>query len=324
LTRQLLAFSRQQWIQPIDLNLNQLIADLMKLLRRVIGADIDLQCVPANDLGLIHADPGQIEQILVNLCINARDAMPEGGTLVIQTENIICPGAGVPDGLVELKTGAYACLTVTDSGNGIDATTLDHIFEPFFTTKDIGHGTGLGLATVYGIVQQHQGVIHVESEPGTGSTFKIFIPIVQSEQSENLGEADDHDAKLEGNETILVAEDEERVRNLTRRILGLHGYRVLTASDGEEALKVFKDHSQEIQLALLDIVMPKMGGRAVVTRLHELSPGLPIFLTTGYSSISTDPDFTPAENVHLLRKPYQTSELLKEIRKVLDHQLQPR
>ena len=325
LTRQLLAFSRQQWIQPIDLNLNQLITDLMKLLRRVIGANIDLQLIPAQNLGLIHADPGQIEQILVNLCINARDAMPEGGKLIIETENIICPGTGIPDGLVDLKSGAYACLTVTDSGNGIDATTLDHIFEPFFTTKEVGHGTGLGLATVYGIVQQHQGMIHVESEPGTGSTFKIFIPIVQSEQSESLGEADDHHAKPEGNETILIAEDEERVRNLTRRILELHGYRVLTASDGEEALKVFKDHSQEIQLALLDIVMPKMGGHAVVAKLHELSPGLPIFLTTGYSSISISSDFTPAENVHLLRKPYHTSELLKEIRKVLDdHQLPPR
>jgi len=320
LTRQLLAFSRQQWIQPIDLDLNRLITDLMKLLRRVIGADIDLRVLQDDDLGLIHADPGQIEQVLVNLCINARDAMPEGGTLIIETENLLCPGVGIPDGLVELKPGPYACLMVNDSGNGIDSGTIDHIFEPFFTTKEVGHGTGLGLATVYGIVQQHQGMITVDSEPGTGTTFKVFLPVVQPEDNEDNSITDGRDESIEGDEMILIAEDEERIRDLTRRVLEQHGFRVLGASDGEEALRLFNEHFEEIQLALIDIIMPKMSGHAVVAGLQEKNPGLPILLTTGFSPTSSSSDFTPAENLHLLRKPYHSHELLKKIREILDNQ----
>ncbi|MEN8163529.1 MAG: PAS domain S-box protein, partial [Acidobacteriota bacterium] len=316
LTRQLLAFSRQQWIQPVDLDLNQLVADLMKLLRRVIGAPISLRIIPSPDPAMIHADPGQIEQVLVNLCINARDAMPHGGALSIECENVVSDSD--PDGVPEAKAGAFVCLSVTDSGTGMDAETLEHIFEPFFTTKETGRGTGLGLATVYGIIQQHKGVIQVDSRPGAGSTFKVFLPKIQSETAEEKSRANGLEPDLEGNETILVVEDEEAVRDLSLRILEQYGYRVLSASDGEEALRVFEEHVDEIQLVLLDIVMPKMSGREVMKRLREKRPSLPVLLTTGYSPYAEDINFTIEDGLQLLRKPYHTHELLGRIREILD------
>jgi len=316
LTRQLLAFSRQQWIQPVDLDLNQLVGDLMKLLRRVIGAPISLRVIPSPDPAIIHADPSQIEQVLVNLCINARDAMPDGGTLTIECGDVTVTGD--PDGSPGAKAGPFVCLSVVDSGSGIDAETLEHIFEPFFTTKETGQGTGLGLATVYGIVQQHQGVIEVDSQPGTGSAFKVFLPAVQPERTEKDSGTDGLEPELEGTETILDAEDEAAVRNLSRRILEQYGYRVLLASDGEEALRVFEEHGDEIQLVLLDIVMPKIGGREVMVRIRDSRADLPILFTTGYTQRAHSDDLTIEDDIFLLRKPYHSHELLARVRNLLD------
>lgn len=315
LTRQLLAFGRRQIIQPVNLDLNELIQGVLNMIRRVIGENIELSFIPGVRLGTVHADHGQIEQVLMNLCVNARDAMPNGGVLTIETENVVVSSEYCREHPWAVE-GRYALLSVTDTGLGMDEATRAQIFEPFFTTKKVGHGTGLGLATVYGIVKQHNGLIHVYSELRKGTTFKLYLPIVER-PAETVG------SKVEarvagGNETILVAEDESLVRDLVSHILQKAGYTVLVAYDGEDALRVYTEHADEIDLALLDVVMPKLGGREVMDRIHAQNARVRFLFSSGYSENAIHTNFVIQEGLYLITKPYRRLELLRAIREILD------
>jgi len=315
LTKQLLAFSRRQVIQPVNLDLNDLIQTLLKMIHRLIGEHIELRFLRGENLGTVCVDKGQIEQVLMNLCINARDAMPGGGMLTIETENVTI-GQEYRKSHSWAEEGRYVLLSITDTGHGMDDETMGKIFDPFFTTKALGHGTGLGLATVYGIVKHHNGLIHVYSEPGKGTTFKIYISIVDR-PAETVGNKIEPRA-AGGTETILMAEDEEMVRGLVARLLRNAGYTVLTACDGEEALRIFEEHDGEIHLALLDVMMPKLGGREVMERIQAKSPRVRFLFSSGYSENAVHTNFVVKERFNLITKPYRTPELLRAIRKVLD------
>ena len=315
LTRQLLAFSRRQIIQPVNLDLNDLVEGVLKMIRRVIGEHIELHFLSGNCLGTVHADRGQIEQILMNLCVNARDAMPNGGTLTIETENVVIEKNFCREHLWAVE-GRYVLLSVTDTGHGIDEATRSQIFEPFFTTKGIGQGTGLGLATVYGIVKQHNGLIYVYSEPGRGAAFKVYLPIVER-LAEEVG-TKIPELATGGKETILLAEDEDMVRNLVSRMLMIAGYTVLTAYDGEDAMRVFEENADKIELAILDIMMPKLGGREVMDRIHARCPRIRFLFSSGYSENAIHTNFVMKEGLHLITKPYRKSELLRAVRETLD------
>ena len=315
LTRQLLAFSRRQIIQPVNLDLNDLIEALLKMIRRLIGEHIELCFIPGACLGIIHADKGQIEQVLMNLCVNARDAMLGGGVLTIETENVLVGGEYCHEHPWAIE-GRYVRLTVTDTGHGMDAVTSSQIFEPFFTTKDVGHGTGLGLATVYGIVKQHNGMIQVYSELNKGTAFKVYIPIIER-PAEAVG------SKIEtlvvgGTETLLVAEDEDMVRDLLSHILKTAGYTVLTARDGEEALHIFEEHADSIDMAILDVMMPKLGGREVMDRIRAKCPRIKFLFSSGYSENAIHTNFVIKEGIHLISKPYHKPDLLRAVRAMLD------
>jgi len=315
LTRQLLAFARKQVLARRPTNLNDLISDLAKFLRRVIGEHIELGLVLADDLAVVHADGSQIEQVLMNLCVNARDAMPQGGKLLIKTQNVTLDESYCqihPD----VKPGKYVLISVSDTGTGMDSATRERIFEPFFTTKGPGQGTGLGLAMVYGIIKQHDGSICVSSEPGRGATFDIYIPAI-SEQEEIHEERADY-ALADGNETILVAEDEASVRNLIVTILQNWGYKVLTASNGEEAVKVFDEEQGKIDLVLSDAVMPKLGGRELYEILRKRNPELKFLFISGYSIDAMSERFILSEGLELLHKPFNPLDLARRIRESLD------
>jgi PAS domain S-box-containing protein len=316
LTRQLLAFSRRQIIQPVNLDLNDLIQDVLKMIRRVIGEDMELCYVPGDRLGTIYVDKGQIEQILMNLCVNARDAMPTGGTLTIETENVVIGGAYCREHPWATE-GRYVLLSVTDTGHGMDEATRTQVFDPFFTTKAVGQGTGLGLATVYGIVKHHDGLIHVYSEPGKGTAFKVYLPIVER-SAEEVGPKVE-EAAVGGTETILVAEDEEMVRDLLSNMLQTAGYTVLMACDGEEALRVFEEHADAIDLAILDVMMPKLGGREVMDRIQARCPRVRFLFSSGYSANAIHTNFVIKEKLHLITKPYRRADLLRAIRERLDN-----
>ena len=315
LVSQLLAFSRRQVLEMKDLNLNDVIANVMKILRRVIGEHITLEAIYGHDLGIVNADRGQIEQILMNMCVNARDAMPTGGRIIIETENVkidqtFCESHSWA------KPGRYVLLSMTDTGCGMDEETLGHVFEPFFTTKDVGEGSGLGLAMIYGLVKQHQGMITVYSEVGKGTTFKIYLPLVERAAS-SVGN------KIKGpvpggTETILVAEDDETVLKISQAFLERAGYTVLTATDGEKALHVFEDHTDEIDLVLLDVMMPELGGRAVFERIREKRPQMRVLFSSGYSMNAIHTNFVIDEGLQLMQKPYQRTDLLRKVREVLD------
>ena len=315
LTRQLLAFSRRQIICPANLDMNELIHGVLKMIRRIIGEHIDLIFIPGNRLGVVYADKGQIEQILMNLCVNARDAMPNGGMLTIETEVVV-----VDDVFHRTHSwateGRYVLLSVTDTGCGMDAVTSAQIFDPFFTTKEVGQGTGLGLATVYGVVKQHNGMIQVYSEPGKGTAFKIYIPIVER-SAENVGTKIEAPA-IGGTETILVAEDEAMVRNLVSHMLESDGYTVLMAHDGEEALRVFKEYADEIDLALLDVMMPKLGGREAMEAIKAQYPRVRFLFSSGYSENAAHTNFVIQKGLRLISKPYHRKALLDAVREVLD------
>jgi two-component system, cell cycle sensor histidine kinase and response regulator CckA len=315
LTNQLLAFGRRQTIKPTDLDLNEVVANLMKMIQRIIGEHIVLDIIPGHNLGTIHADRGQMEQVLVNLCINARDAMPEGGRITIETENVLFDSEYCRTHEWS-KPGWHVLLSATDTGCGMDQKTLDRVFDPFFTTKEVGEGTGLGLSTVYGILRQHDGMVRVYSEPAKGTTFKVYLPCIERPAAV-VGNKIESPVKG-GNETILLAEDEEVVRELGKRILEDAGYRVLPASDGEEALRVFHTHSETIDLALLDVVMPKVGGREALARMREAQPHLRALFASGYSMNGSQMSPLSGESAELIQKPYGPRNLLRKVREVLD------
>ncbi|OLE10136.1 MAG: hypothetical protein AUG89_12940 [Acidobacteria bacterium 13_1_20CM_4_56_7] len=315
LTRELLAFARGQVLQPRAVDLNTVASGLVSFLEKVIGRDIEFKFLNA-PLDPVKADPAQIEQVFMNLCLNARDAMPNGGRLVVETE------------MVELDEpycrfypyvtpGRYAVISISDTGVGMDAATRDRIFEPFFTTKERGKGTGMGLATVYGIVKQHSGFIHVYSEPGHGSLFRVYLPAMEGAVPEGAAAkaAAPSLAETRGSETILLAEDHESIREMARQTLASLGYRVLSAGDGDEALRLCEHETPA--LAILDVVMPKMGGPATAANLTTRFAGIKILFTSGYSQES---DKVPAReiNARYLQKPYSPTTLGRLVRETLD------
>ncbi|MCC6697644.1 MAG: PAS domain S-box protein [Candidatus Hydrogenedentes bacterium] len=315
LTRQLLAFGRRQVIQPANLDLNDLVGGVLKLINRVIGEHIDLRFVPGKGPATVRVDKGQIEQVLVNLCVNARDAMPTGGTLAIATENVFIGDEYCRDH-PSAQPGPYVLCALTDTGQGMDEKTLAHIFEPFFTTKEVGQGTGLGLAMVEGIVKQHGGFIHVYSEPGRGTEFKLYFPA--SERSADSVAAKREEAPVGGTETILMAEDNEMVRNSVSRMLQNAGYTILTACDGEEAIQVFEENGEHIELALLDVMMLGLNGREVMDYIHARCPRIRFLFSSGYSETGIHTDFVIKEELRLITKPYTNAQLLRAVREALD------
>jgi CheY-like chemotaxis protein len=298
-----------------NLDLNEVVNDLMKMLPRVIGEHILLEHNPGSDLATVRADRGQIEQILMNLCLNSRDAMLDGGKLTLESQNVLLDQNFCRDHSWA-KPGHYVVLTVTDTGCGMDEDTLSRIFEPFFTTKEVGKGTGLGLSTVYGLIQQHEGMLHVYSEVGSGTIFKIYLPVVDQPRSAALASA--RSPSPGGSETILVAEDAEPVRNLARHMLERNGYQVLTAENGLEAVRLFKEHREEIDLLLLDVVMPGLGGRGVFEAVRRLDPHVGILFASGYSDDSIHTGFVLDEGLQLIQKPYDPDLLLRKIRETID------
>ena len=317
LTRQLLAFSRQQVLRPLVLDLNRAVEDLMQMLTRLIGEHIDLRVHLAPDPAFIKADPGQIEQVLLNLVLNARDAMPDGGNLTIETVNLELDEAASQ----RLGTAAGPCvqLLVTDTGCGMDEATQARMFEPFFTTKDLGKGTGLGLATVYGIVIQSQGAITVESSPGQGARFTIYFP--KSDLSAEDREAD-KGGNMEpaiGSETILVVEDQDDVRGFLRNLLRLYGYDVLEASGGSEAMAICREHAGKIHLVVTDVVMPGMSGRELAERVAEEHPAMKVLLISGYTDDPSIQSGGAQAGLAFLQKPFSPIALTQRIREVLDH-----
>ncbi len=318
LTRQLLAFSRRQVLQPRVLDLNEVVTQFEKMVRRVIPADVAIVTRLAADLGLVEADPGQLEQVLMNLSVNARDAMPGGGTLTIQTENaevdgsyrsVHWPAAIVP--------GAHVVLVVTDTGCGMDQTTQARIFEPFFTTKERGHGTGLGLSTVYGIVKQSGGYIWVYSEPGQGTTFRIYLPRASAQAA--IPRSDPAPAiAARGSETVLLVEDDALVLRVARRVLAQNGYRVLEAANGAEALRVCAQSAATIDLIVSDLVMPEMGGRELAERVRVHNPSARILFMSGYTEDASFRKDVLQSGEAFLAKPFTPDGLARKVREVLE------
>ena len=316
LVRQLLAFSRRQLMQPQRVSLNDVVLDMSRMLRRLIGEDVELKQVLAENLPPVKADPGQIEQVIANLAVNARDAMPEGGELLLETSLVVLD-SHYCETHPWARPGKYVLLTVSDTGVGMDPTVRERIFEPFFTTKERGQGTGLGLSVVYGIVKQHDGLIHVYSEPGRGTTFRIYLPALEGE-SEPLHHTESVPRVIQGSETVLVVEDEEIVRALAVRALERAGYRVLEAGNGEEALEVLSRRRGEVGLVFADVVMPVMGGRELYDRVREMYPDLPFLFASGYSLNGVHQRFVLEEGLDFIAKPYDPEQLLLRVRDLLD------
>lgn len=315
LTRQLLAFSRQQIMEPKVLDLNFIIENLLKMIGRTLGEHVELQFKAGKDMGPIYADPGQMEQIVMNLCVNARDAMPDGGMLLIETKEVELDAAYC-EFHAETTPGTYIRLSVTDSGCGMDKETMKRIFDPFYTTKEQGKGTGLGLATVYGIVKQHKANIQIYSEIDTGTTFTIYFPRVEGQDDQRTQTAVSIPAG--GSETILLAEDDETIGRLTSRILESAGYTVLLANNGEEAMELGKKHLLRLDMALLDVVMPKKNGKEVYAALKQMRPDLPVLFCSGYSENAIHTNFVLDSGISLIQKPFSTAKLLEKVRQVLD------
>jgi PAS domain S-box-containing protein len=317
LTHQLLAFSRRQVLRPVVLDLNMLVANVHKMLRRVIGEDIELVTVLGTGLGRVKADPGQLEQVLMNLVVNARDAMPNGGTLTLETGNKELDQEYAKTHMPTCP-GSYVMLAITDTGVGMDSKTLARIFEPFFTTKEQGKGTGLGLSTVYGIVKQSDGFIWAYSEPGRGTSFKVYLPRVEGEVIAAVETIEESVELPHGTETVLLVEDEESVRNLVRTILQEFGYTVLEASHGAEALRVAIRHEGPIHVMVTDIVMPLMSGRQLTDKLVRLRPEMKVIYMSGYTDHSIVHSEILRPGAMFLQKPFTSIALTRKLREVLD------
>ena len=317
LTNQLLAFSRKQMIQPVVLNINRAIAEMDKMLRRLIGEDIDLATILEPELWKIKFDAGQMDQVVMNLAVNAKDAMPKGGKLTIETANVDLDEVYARQHGIKLKPGPFVVLAVSDTGMGIDEETQSRIFEPFFTTKENGKGTGLGLSTVYGIVNQSGGFIWVYSEPGRGTMFKIYLPKTKEEEA-FVAEAQMQPQNLEGNETILLAEDEDSARKLMRSALQEYGYWVLEAQDGREALQLSEHHKGPIHLLLTDVVMPRMSGRELAEHLQPLQPKMKVLYMSGYTDNAIVHHGVLESGMQFIQKPFTPKVLVSKIRRVLD------
>jgi len=318
LTRQLLTFSRAQTARPQVVDVSGVVASVEILLRRLIREDVDLVVTPAAAPTPVRADPGQLEQVLVNLAINARDAMPDGGTLSIRTERVELGGEALPDALAPLARADHVLITVTDTGSGMTTKVASRIFEPFFTTKDQGKGTGLGLSTVYGIVTRAGGQIRVDSRPGVGTTFEVYLPATAA-PADDVHEPRDPQRLTAGTGTILLVEDDPAVRQLSERILTTAGYRVLIGVDGDHALDVASEHTG-IDLLVTDVIMPGMNGQQLADRLTEALPGLPVLFMSAYTrGVLTHTE----ENgiVAFLDKPFTAAELTEKVRSVLDSRI---
>ena len=317
LTRQLLTFARRQVIEPVNLNLSTLVADLMKLIGKVVGEHIEVKTTLGKNIPTIHADRGQIEQVVMNLCLNSRDAMPEGGRLVVETGDVSLDEEYVRQNPY-MKTGRYALLTVSDTGIGMDEKTRERVFEPFFTTKGPDKGTGLGLSMVYGIVKQHGGFIHLYSEPGKGTAFKVYFPAIEA-QPDAVPAIRREEIVRGGTETILLAEDEEAILPFIERAMKELGYTVLVARNGEEAIEIFRQH-KEIVLAVLDVVMPRKGGKEAFDEMHKQNPRLKVIFMSGYSSDAIHDSFVLIPGTPFLQKPFGPTILARKVREVLDTQ----
>jgi PAS domain S-box-containing protein len=317
LTRQLLAFSRQQVLEPVILNMNALLTDMEKMLPRLIGEDVALALVLDPTLAQVKADPGQVEQVIMNLAVNARDAMPEGGKLTIQTANVNLDTAYTHQHPGS-RVGSYVMLRVTDTGTGIDPEIQSQIFEPFFTTKERDKGTGLGLATVYGVVKQSGGYIAVDSEKGKGASFSVYLPRVEhAAAAVDIG-TEQPVKSFRGSETILLVEDEESLRKLANMFLQDNGYQVLGAADGAQALQVARQHTGPIHLLLTDVVMPGINGRVLAERLAPGQPGMKILYMSGYTDSFIAGHGVLEAGSHLLHKPFTEETLTRKVRELLD------
>ena len=321
LIRQLLAFSRRQILEMKVLDLNIVVGDLEKMLRRVIGEDIELTTHLTDDLGRVKADPGQIEQVVMNLAVNARDAMPNGGRLTIETANVDLDDA-YAHSHIDVTPGRYVMLSVSDNGVGMSPEVKERVFEPFFTTKEKDKGTGLGLSTVYGIVKQSEGNIWVYSEPGKGTTFKIYLPRVE-DIHEEIGEQEVIEELPRGSETILVVEDEEGVRQLAAHFLENQGYKVLEARDEDDALRISEQHKDPIPLVLSDVVMPKINGRALCERLTLLHPEMKVLYMSGYTGNAIVHHGVLEPGINYIQKPFSMDGLARKVRQVLDKDPRP-
>jgi PAS domain S-box-containing protein len=321
ITRQLLAFSRKQVLSPRVINLNDIMMNLDSLLRRLIGEDIEVLTVPANDLGSVKADPGQIEQVIMNLALNARDAMPNGGKLTLETANITLDETYAQRHR-PAEPGRYVMLAVTDTGHGMSAETQARIFEPFYTTKEIGKGTGLGLSMVYGIIKQSGGNIWVYSEPDRGTSFKIYLPRV--DQPVELTGAETRSKTVQrGTETILLVEDDPQLRQLSSSVLTHCGYKVLAAGGPEEGLAICKENHRDIRLLVTDVVMPRMNGRQLAEQIAQISPSVKVLYISGYTSNAIVHYGVLDPGLWFLPKPFTLSALVAKVREVLDANVPP-
>ena len=317
LTRQLLTFSRKQMIQPKVLSINRILHDMEKMLRRLIREDIEMVLDLDSELWPVNIDPGQIEQVSMNLVVNAGDAMPKGGKLLIETANVHLDRTYFRNHGVENTSGAYVMLALTDNGTGMDEKTRDRIFEPFFTTKEMGQGTGLGLSTVYGIMKQNNGYVWVYSEPGKGTTFKVYFPKAGADEVSDTEEQVGDDLLI-GSETILVVEDSKPLLKITQKMLEKYGYRILTAQNGREALEVFSGHDGPIHLILTDVVMPKMGGQDLVEKIQSEKPEVKLVYMSGYTDRAISDNGMLHKDVNFIQKPFSSNDLVRKVREVLN------